>query len=556
MGNTLPITILLKLNKMEKLTRYLFIFIFIVLGFKSSGQIASERWFACLGGSEWDEGSGMIRVDNTYWIVSRTKSNNGDISFNHGAWDIWLVHTDSIGNLLSEKTFGGSYADGGFTDIKGMNDSTFYIIGDSKSVDGDVSNNPWPGPNGNLWVLQINNQGEIVWERMLGGSGTDWIRDANVTADGGVIVLGLSTSGDGDITDPHGAWDLWMVKLDQAGEKQWNLSLGGAGSEEGGSVKQTSDNGYIISGCTDGYGGGNYDTTNNYHGVGGYEDAWIIKLDSMQTIQWQQCYGGHYHDCATNILELQDGYVVLGTTMSNDGDVSGFHGVPGNGASGNDIWVFKIDFSGNLIWQRCLGGSSDEYARNIFTTSDGGFMIVGATGSPDGDVEGYQGISSGIYEDVWFAKLTAGGELTWQYCYGGGGREYMYRGAVQKSDYNYVVAFGTDTDTWQCVAPMWPDLRIAEIGDSTTGINQASVLKGIKVYPNPAKNYVVFENKAWQTSLQHTDYIHITNIYGQEVERFEIKGDKMIWNISQIKPGIYFYKTDGGAYMGKIMISR
>ena len=129
-------------------------------------------------------------------------------------------------------------------------------------------------------------------------------------------------------------------------------------------------------------------------------------LDSSRNIEWQQCYGGKYHDGCTNILEVEDGYIVLGNTNSNNGDVSGFHGVPGNQEYGDDIWVFKIDFEGSLIWQRCLGGKYNDFARNIFTTSDGGYMVVGYTGSDDGDVEGYHGIDTGIYDDVWLDRKS------------------------------------------------------------------------------------------------------------------------------------------------------
>lgn len=526
----------------------LLLIILFAFSFHCRSQVVSERWSACFGGSASEEGSGILQVENTYWIVSNTASNNGDISYNHGAWDIWLVRIDSVGNLLSEKTYGGSYAEGGFTDIKKLNDSTFYLICDTKSIDGDIGENPWPGVNGNYWVVQINKQGEIVWEKVLGGSGIDWVRDATVTNDGGIIVLGISTSGDGDITEPYGAWDLWMVKLNQAGVKQWNLSLGGSGSESGAAVKQTSDGGYIIAGCTDGFEGGNYDTACNHHGVG-FEDAWIIKLDSLRTIQWQQCYGGYFNDCATNILELQDGYAVLGSTNSNDGDVSGFHGIPGNGESGDDIWVFKIDLSGNLIWQRCLGGSSNEFAWNIFSTCDGGMMIIGHTGSPDGDVEGYQGISHGIYEDVWFAKLNSYGELTWQYCYGGGGREQMYRAALQKSDYNYVVAFGTDTDAWQCVGPMYPDLRIAEIGDSTTGIYPVSTGIELITYPNPASGYVVFEYPETKDG-----YIRIINSIGQCVLTVAAKEEKTLVDVHDLPIGFYTCTLNANEYTRSVKL--
>ncbi|MCF6169877.1 MAG: T9SS type A sorting domain-containing protein [Bacteroidales bacterium] len=535
---------------MKKLTRNLVTILFILLTLSSFTQVVNAKWEKCFGGTEWDEGKGMIFSDDTYWIVGSTESDDGDISFNHGAWDIWLINIDEYGNFISEKTFGGSYFDGGFVDIKKLNDSVFYIVGRTKSNDGDISFNPWPGPEGNYWVLQINNQGEILWEKVLGGSGMELMRDATVTNDGGIIALGLSNSTDGDISNPNGGFDLWMVKLNSVGEKQWDMSLGGIGSEEGASVKQTSDGGYIVVGDTDGRGGGNFDSTCNHHEVGFY-DVWVVKLDSLRNIRWQQCYGGTYSEGGLNIIETGSGYVVLGTTMSNDGDVSGLNGPPGpNSEYGGDIWVFKIDFEGNLLWQKCLGGTYDDFARNIFTTSDGGFMVVGATGSDDGDVEGYHGIDVGIYEDVWLAKLDSLGNLSWQYCYGGGGREMIQRGVVQKGDFNYVITLGTDTDQWQCGGQMWPDLRIVELYDSTVGIDEtlgnAIVLK---VFPNPASNILHLQTKTGEGKE-----FRVFDIFGKQIIKTSMpeNGEQQI-DVSPWPSGLYLLSLFD---KGQLVLSR
>ncbi len=455
---------------LEKTIHYLFALLFIFLMLNGFAQGFSPKWETCLGGTGWDEATGMIKVDSIYWVIAETNSTDGDISFNHGTFDLWLLKIDNNGSLISEKTFGGSYADGGFSDIKKLNDSVFYIVTTSSSIDGDIGKNPWPGPSDNLWILQVNNKGDILWETMTGGSGTEELRDITVTSDGGLIVLGLTTSHDGDVTDHHGGYDLWMIKLNSAGQKLWDMSLGGIGLESGGSIIQTSDGGYMVVGTTDGYGGGNYDSSCNHHYPGsGFIDAWVVKLDSARNIQWQQCYGGTYSDGVYNIIELSNGYIVLGYTMSNDGDVSGYHSYPGpNSKYGGDIWVFKIDKTGNLLWQKCLGGTYDDFARNIFPTTDGGYMIVGSTDSNDGDVEGFHGEVPGYsLHDIWFVKIDSSGNPVWQYCYGGEYDEMIYRGVWQKSDRDYVLAIGTETNDWRCYieGSQGPDVRIVELKD-------------------------------------------------------------------------------------------
>jgi hypothetical protein len=97
-----------------------------------------------------------------------------------------------------------------------------------------------------------------------------------------------------------------MIKLGSDGQKQWELSLGGRGNETYGSIIQTSDGGFLVAGTTDGMGGGNFDSSCNFHNPGsGYDDAWVIKLDTAHEIEWQQCYGGHYGDSFANVLNYR-----------------------------------------------------------------------------------------------------------------------------------------------------------------------------------------------------------------------------------------------------------
>jgi hypothetical protein len=544
---------------MKTLEKYAVTFLLLIFFINGNAQIFTPKWETCLGGTEWDEATGILFSDSSYWVVTQTKSNDGDISFNHGTYDIWFANVNLQGELITEKTFGGSYADALFIDIKAKNDSVFYIAAWSQSVDGDISNNPWPGANGNLWVLQINRQGDILWETMAGGSGTDELRDMLVTDDGGILLLGLTSSHDGDVNDHHGSYDLWLIKIDGSGQKRWSKSFGCPGQEEGGSVIQTEDGGYMIAGATDGYAGGNYDTTCNHHNpASGFPDVWLVKIDSAQNIEWQQCYGGYYYDFASNVLEQPDGYIVLAHTMSNDGDVSGYHSIPGpNSQYGGDIWVFKIDKTGNLLWQRCLGGTYDDFARNIFPTSDGGYMIVGETRSEDGDVEGFGG-NAGYYSDVWFTKIDSTGNLLWQYCYGGPGNDYLYRGVIQKSDWDYVLAMSTNTDDWQCYYGAYPDVRVVELYDSTVGITEEVRPvedERVKVFPNPANNTVTFSYTLPEDA--GNGVIELFDNTGKNIKHIIIKSsNSQTVNCSAMPQGVYFYRfiTETSVSKGKFVV--
>lgn len=510
------------------------------------------KWQSCYGGTEWDQGNSIVKNDMGYLLISSTESSDGDVVGHHGLSDSWLIQVDTIGNILWSRSYGGTKGEYGEEILK-VGKNQYYLIGIGGSEDGDISFDPYPNSM-DFWILKIDSVGNIHWDKILGGNKIDWTRNARITSDEGVLTIGVSTSDDGDITNPNGSWDLWLVKLNSSGETEWDFSLGGEGSQEGASINQTTDGGYIITGNTDGIGGGNYDTTCNFHGTpgGGFSDVWVVKLDSLRNIEWQQCYGGSFLDGSTNLLETNNGYVVLASTMSNDGDVSGFHGVPGDLHYGNDIWVFKIDKQGNLLWQNCLGGLFSEFARNIFPTTDGGYMIVGTTQSDDGDVEGFNGGDTGGYDDIWFAKIDSLGQLTWQYCYGGFGTEYLYRGVYQKGDYNYVLALGTKTDNWQCnINTAKPDLRIVELYDSTVGITENQSRDSgeklvVEVSPNPAKDKISFKYSlpSNQTKAQLTIY----NNTGQILRSFNVMANQgqIIYNTSGLNAGVYFYSVIAG----------
>ena len=230
--------------------------------------------------------------------------------------------------------------------------------------------------------------------------------------------------------------------------------------------------------------------------------------------------------------------------MSNDGDVSGLHDPPDNSENSTDIWVFKIDKTGNLLWQKCLGGTNSDRANNIFTTTDGGYMIVGSTRSSDGDVSGYHG-THGWSDDVWFAKIDSTGNLLWQYCYGAQYDEFLYRGVVQKSDWDYVLAIGTNSGEWRCYNGGYPDFRIAELYDSTVGINETPVrTTAVKIYPNPANSLLNIELA--NTPRANTTTIEMIDINGKRVLKYVPKNKMSHLNINPLKSGLYLVKIQTG----------
>ncbi|MFH2141024.1 MAG: T9SS type A sorting domain-containing protein [Bacteroidota bacterium] len=340
-------------------------------------------WQKCFGGTGSESAISIKQtIDNGYIFVGTSNSVDGDVSGNHGFYDIWVVKLDSIGTIQWQKSIGGTNNENA-ENIKLCSDGGYIICGRTYSNDGDVSGN-----HGlyDCWVVKLDSIGNIQWQKCYGGSSQDFLLDI-LQINNGYILSGSTASNNGDVIGNNGGTDLWLIKIDTIGNIQWQKCLGGTGTEEGQFIHQCTNGEYIIAGCSNsnnGYVSGNH---------GGY-DYWIVRIDSIGTIKWQNCYGGTNDDWAHTIQLTSDGgYIVEGNSLSNDGDVSGNHG-------DKDYWILKLDSIGTIQWQKCLGGLDIDWAKFIQITSDGGYIVSGFTESVDGDVIGNHGDS-----DSWIVKL-------------------------------------------------------------------------------------------------------------------------------------------------------
>ena len=200
------------------------------------------------------------------------------------------------------------------------------MAGRSKSSDGNVTGNHGVY---DYWVVKLDATGNIQWQKSLGGSNNDIAQSIHTTSDGGYVVAGYSQSIDGNSFGNHGSYDCWVVKLDAAGNIQWQKSLGGLSDDVAQSINTTSDRGYIIAG----YSSSNDGEVTGNHGA---QDYWVVKIDAIGNLQWQKSLGGSSSDVAYAILNTSDsGYILAGYSSSNDGNVTGNHG-------GVDCWVVKL----------------------------------------------------------------------------------------------------------------------------------------------------------------------------------------------------------------------
>ena len=257
-----------------------------------------------------------------------------------------------------------------------------------------------------LAIQFLQAQTTLSWQHSYGGSAHEYTWKTIPTSDGGYAFVGFSDSNDGNVLgENHGGTDLWVAKLSSAGVVQWSKLYGGTGDEEGYDILQTADNGFMVVGYTNSLDGdviGHHGSYNN--------DMWVLKLNSSGALIWNKCFGGTDADDAVSIVQTISGdFYIGGSTTSNDGDVIGNHA-----QYYSDFWVIKIDNSGTLLNQKCVGGTNYEESYRMILTSDGGCLIAGRTSSTDGDAISYHGGS-----DMLIAKLSSSFIVEWSKCYGG-----------------------------------------------------------------------------------------------------------------------------------------
>ncbi len=288
-----------------------------------------EEWNKTFGGESFDEGNSVQQTRDRGYIIAGTKT------VSDGSWHIWLIKTDLNGNEEWNKTFGGDNVDQGYS-VRQTRDGGYIILGSNTSLSG--------GFDLDFWLIKTNSSGNVEWNRVYGGSGQEWARKVVPTLDGGYVMIGDTKSfGEGNR-------DIYLVKTDLAGKEEWSKTYGGVFADHGNSVRQTKDNGYILTGLH---------ALRPFDDGRGRELLWIIKTDIAGNIEWQEKLGDE-NDNGQDVLQTKDGgYIILGK-------------------SGGDIWLIRYDNLGNYIWDKFITGIRGE---SIQHTTNAGYIISGMTSS-------------------------------------------------------------------------------------------------------------------------------------------------------------------------------
>jgi hypothetical protein len=342
------------------------------------------------GGGGWQKTFGGTRSDDGYSV--EPTSDGGYIitgwtrSFGAGESDVYLIKTDANGNLVWQKTFGGTNWDEG-NSVQPTSDGGYIIAGLSGSF----------GASGDVYLIKTDANGNQTWYNTFGGTSDDFGYSVQPTSDGGYIIAGTTQS------FGAGGSDAYLIKTDANGNQTWYKTFGGTSDDNSNSVQQTSDGGYIIAGRTGSFGAGDW-------------DVYLIKTDANGNQVWDKTFGGTGLDYSNSVQQTTDGgYVIVGVTVSF-------------GAGLSDVYFIKTDANGDQQWYKIFGGTDYDYGRSVQPTSDSGYIIAGYTYS----------FGAGSY-DVYLIKTDASGNQQWYKTFGGVDTDYGY--SVQPtSDGGYIIA--------------------------------------------------------------------------------------------------------------------
>ena len=405
---------------------------YAMLGYAGLGGLKCGHWMVKTdseGNAQWNRVYGFVGFqsvdgmtptrDGGYALIGYTDS------FGAGSLDFYLVKTDAAGYMQWNKTYGGQRSEYGRCVVQ-TNDGGYALAGDTRSF----------GSGGDIYLVKTDGEGNMQWSKTYGGAGIEGARSLILTSDGGYVIGGTTTSfgsGGNDFylvkTDENGnlqwsnayggagyelqfgliqtndggyaitgyttsfgagSYDFWLIKTDITGNMQWNKTYGGIMAEYGGTVIQTSDGGYALTGGTSSFGAESY-------------DVWLVKVDEVGTApefpappeshsstpEWNKTYGGNGTDNAWDVIQTSDGgYALAGETNSY-------------GTERVRAWLVKTDVNGTLLWEKTFG-AVESHAYSIVQTTDGGYALAGSYGSG---------------QDMYLIRTSADGNLLWEKTY-------------------------------------------------------------------------------------------------------------------------------------------
>ncbi|OFY86210.1 MAG: hypothetical protein A3F72_07085 [Bacteroidetes bacterium RIFCSPLOWO2_12_FULL_35_15] len=417
--------------------------------------------------------------DGGYMMVSATETSIvNDL-------DIMIVKTDSFGNIIWTKTYGGSKPDvpNGMLETA---DGNYFVVGYKTSAGGEIDN----------YLLKLKPNGDTLFTKVFGGYGNEEAKEIVATADGNYVIVGASNSVN------YADNNFELIKIDPFGNVIWTKYYGGPNYEAARSVKLCSDGGFILAGKT------KLTTTSN-------ASIFLVKTNSSGDTLWSKTYGGPNSYEAKSILANADGtYTFCADDSSYTND--------------SDVLVMNVSATGFINWTKSFGGTDKDICKMINPTFDGGYIVAAISRS-----------FGWINPDMWLLKLDASGNTQWTSHFGGQYHEHCYA-ARQTADGGYIAA-GQSRSYSVNIQMML--VKLDSLGKINPLGNEEFASKNmiLNVYPNPTDGVVNIDLSEYSNS---PTIIKVNNslgqvLYSEVIDQMSGTKNKVI-DLKYEQPGIYF----------------
>ncbi len=457
--------------------------------------ITFERTY---GGADSDRGYAVQQTQDGGYIIT-----GSTWSYGAGEEDVYLIKTDSLGDTLWTKTYGGTNWDRSHS-VQQTQDGGYIIGGWSQSFGNGLPD---------FYLIKTDASGDTTWTGLYGGTSAEECWYVRQTSDGGYILTGRTNSyGAGD-------FDVYLVKTDALGDTMWTKTFGSTFIDFSVCVQQTSDQGYVVVGMNGSLPGG---------------DIYLIKTDSLGDSLWTRTYGGNNSDRGYFVNVTQDGgYIITGETSSY-------------GAGGNDVYLIKTDASGDTIWTHTYGSSNTEAGLSVQEIQDDGYIIAGRSNS----------FGAGEL-DVYMIRTDSVGDTLWTRTYGGATYDWGYS-VQQTQDGGFILAghtqsFGAGSDDVYLIKTDQNGLVGIEEGQDMNLRTENVRLE--QSQPNPFHSMTTIR---FQTAFTGHVCLKIYDACGRIIKilvdgKKEAGAYSIPWHGQNelgenVPAGVYFYRLEAGRY--------
>ncbi len=406
---------------MKLIYTYLFSFLFCAIATAQNTLPPREEWQRTIGGNEADSLTSMCIGNNKSIVAcgaSRSGISGNKTSANEGGWDYWIVKLDSTGATVWNKTYGGSKDDVA-SSIIATSDGGYLVGGSSISEKSGSKSSNSNVKSYDYWVIKLDANGNKLWDKIYGGAFTDMLTSVAQMPSGNYLIGGYSFSdiyGQKSMKNigSQNTGDYWTLIIDASGKILSQNSYGGTSDDALSVVLPSGVSGFIAAGSSYSL----RSAGNKTKVPAGNNDYWLVRTNLEGAIQYEGNFGGNLSDYLTSLQLLSDNALILGGYSNSDAGGAKSGAVLGYA----DYWLVKVRPNGNQQWDKTIGGALGDYLMSVQQTKDKGFLLGGysASGIGNNKTEPSRGGN-----DYWIVKTDSSGNVLWDKTLGGSGDDKL-----------------------------------------------------------------------------------------------------------------------------------